>query len=99
MITLKGSVHQTFVDFTFLSGKIIGKRLQLRGEIDSSVAIGLSNKASLAFLQKHLGLHKDFDQWDSLVEGKNENLIPGSPYDGVTQPPALQHSPDSHAQN
>ncbi|XP_055468222.1 platelet-activating factor acetylhydrolase [Psammomys obesus] len=99
MITLKGSVHQTFVDFTFLSGKIIGERLQLRGEIDSSVAIGLSNKASLAFLQKHLGLHKDFDQWDSLVEGNNENLIPGSPYDGVTQPPALQHSPDSHTQN
>ncbi|OBS70199.1 hypothetical protein A6R68_01262 [Neotoma lepida] len=95
----KGSVHQNFADFTFVTGKIIGNKLTLKGEIDSAVAIDLTNKASLAFLQKHLGLHKDFNQWDSLVEGDDKNLIPGSPFDGVTQSPALQSSPGSHTQN
>lgn len=77
MITIKGSVHQNFADFTFVTGKIIGKILTLKGRIDSNLAINLTNKASLAFLQKHLGLQKDFDQWDYLIDGKDENLIPG----------------------
>ncbi|KAG8511986.1 Platelet-activating factor acetylhydrolase, partial [Galemys pyrenaicus] len=54
MITIKGSVHQNFADFTFATGKIIGYMFTLKGEIDSYVAMNLSNKASLAFLQKHL---------------------------------------------
>uniref|UniRef100_A0A6I8NAF9 Platelet-activating factor acetylhydrolase n=1 Tax=Ornithorhynchus anatinus TaxID=9258 RepID=A0A6I8NAF9_ORNAN len=62
MITIKGSVHQNFPDFTFL-------------------ALDLSNKASLAFLQKHLGLHRDYDRWAHLLDGKDENLISGSPFD------------------
>ncbi|KAL1771432.1 platelet-activating factor acetylhydrolase [Sigmodon hispidus] len=99
MITIRGSVHQNFVDFTFVIGKIIGNRLTLKGEIDSSVAMDLTNKASLAFLQKHLGLHKDFNQWDDLVEGNNKNLIPGPISDEVTLSPALQHSPGSRNQN
>ncbi|ERE89293.1 platelet-activating factor acetylhydrolase-like protein [Cricetulus griseus] len=99
MITIKGSVHQNFADFTFVTGKIVGTRLTLKGEIDSGVAIDLTNKASLAFLQRHLGLHKDFNQWDSLVEGKNKNLIPGSPSDVVNLSPTLQSSPGSHTQN
>lgn len=99
MITIKGSVHQNFDDFTFVTGKIIGNKLTLKGEIDSRVAIDLTNKASMAFLQKHLGLQKDFDQWDPLVEGDDENLIPGSPFDAVTQAPAQQHSPGSQTQN
>ncbi|XP_059137284.1 platelet-activating factor acetylhydrolase isoform X1 [Peromyscus eremicus] len=99
MITIRGSVHQNFADFTFVTGKIIGNKLTLKGEIDSGVAIDLTNKASLAFLQKHLGLHKDFNQWDSLVEGHNKNLIPGPPSDVVTQSPAPQRSPGSHTQN
>ena len=53
--SFRGSVHQNFVDFTFATGKIIGYIFTLKGEIDSNVAMGLSNKASLAFLQKHLG--------------------------------------------
>nr|XP_045012550.1 platelet-activating factor acetylhydrolase [Jaculus jaculus]XP_045012551.1 platelet-activating factor acetylhydrolase [Jaculus jaculus] len=98
MITIKGSVHQNFADFTFVTSDVIGHKLTLKGDIDSTVAIGLSNKASLAFLQKHLGLHKDFDQWDPLVEGENENLIPGSSFDVVTQSPALQNSSGLHRQ-
>uniref|UniRef100_A0A8C3WLX2 Platelet-activating factor acetylhydrolase n=1 Tax=Catagonus wagneri TaxID=51154 RepID=A0A8C3WLX2_9CETA len=78
MITIRGSVHQNFVDFTFATGKIIGYLFALKGETDSNTALGLSNRASLAFLQQHLGLQRDFDQWDALVEGKDENLIPGT---------------------
>ncbi|XP_017200654.1 platelet-activating factor acetylhydrolase isoform X2 [Oryctolagus cuniculus] len=76
MITIRGSVHQNFADFTFATGKILGHLLTLKGDIDSNVAIYLSNKASLAFLQKHLELNKDFDQWNCLIEGDDENLIP-----------------------
>ncbi|XP_075836786.1 platelet-activating factor acetylhydrolase [Microtus pennsylvanicus] len=99
MITIRGSVHQNFADFTFVTGKIIGNKLTLIGEIDSRVAMDLTEKASLAFLQKHLGLHKDFNQWDPLVEGHDKNLIPGPPSSVVAQSLALQHSPESHAQN
>ncbi|XP_015261889.1 PREDICTED: platelet-activating factor acetylhydrolase isoform X2 [Gekko japonicus] len=87
MITIKGTVHQSFTDFTFLSGSIVGKIFKLRGELDPNVAIDTSNEASLAFLQKHLGLHKDFDQWDQLVEGKGPNVIPGT---NVELPPSTK---------
>lgn len=99
MITIRGSVHQNFADFTFVTGKIIGNKLTLKGEIDSGVAMDLIRKASLAFLQKHLGLHKDFNQWDYLVEGNDKNLIPGPPSNAVAQSPALQHPPGLHPQN
>uniref|UniRef100_A0A673T6J6 Platelet-activating factor acetylhydrolase n=1 Tax=Suricata suricatta TaxID=37032 RepID=A0A673T6J6_SURSU len=92
MITIRGTVHQNFVDFTFATGKIIGYIFTLKGDIDSNVAIDLSNKASLAFLQKHLGLQKDFDQWDSLIEGEDDNLIPGTNIDTTNQPVTLQNS-------
>ncbi|XP_075411116.1 platelet-activating factor acetylhydrolase isoform X2 [Tenrec ecaudatus] len=78
MITIKGSVHQNFDDFTFVAGNVLGKMLTLKGDIDSNLAIDLNNKASLAFLQKHLGLQKDFDQWDRLIEGDDKHLIPGT---------------------
>ncbi|XP_006882190.1 PREDICTED: platelet-activating factor acetylhydrolase [Elephantulus edwardii] len=85
MITIKGSVHQNFDDFTFTSGKITGHLFKLKGDIDSTVAIRLCNKASLAFLQKHLGLKRDFDQWDPLIEGDDANLINGTSIDTVCQ--------------
>ncbi|XP_077566424.1 platelet-activating factor acetylhydrolase [Stigmatopora nigra] len=78
MITIRSTVHQSFPDFTFLTGDTIGKLLNLRGDLDPEVAIDLSNKASLAFLQRHLGLDNNFNQWDPLIEGNDENLIPGT---------------------
>ncbi|KAM9356143.1 platelet-activating factor acetylhydrolase [Pholidichthys leucotaenia] len=78
MITIRGTVHQSFPDFTFLTGNWIGKLLKLKGEIDPELAIDLSNKATLAFLQRHLGLEKNFNQWDRLIDGEDENLIPGT---------------------
>ncbi|XP_061667382.1 platelet-activating factor acetylhydrolase isoform X1 [Syngnathoides biaculeatus] len=78
MMTIRGTVHQSFPDFTFLTGDFIGKLMKLKGDLNPEIAIDLSNKASLAFLQRHLGLEKDFNQWDPLIEGDDENLIPGT---------------------
>ncbi|XP_019713597.1 platelet-activating factor acetylhydrolase isoform X1 [Hippocampus comes] len=78
MVTIRGTVHQSFPDFTFLTGDLIGKLMKLKGDLDPEIGIDLSNKASLAFLQRHLDLEKDFNQWDPLIEGDDENLIPGT---------------------
>ncbi|XP_041814409.1 platelet-activating factor acetylhydrolase isoform X1 [Chelmon rostratus] len=78
MITIRGTVHQSFPDFTFLTGNWIGKLMKLKGEIDPELAIDLSNKATLAFLQRHLGLERNFNQWDPLIDGQDENLIQGT---------------------
>lgn len=53
--SFRGTVHQSFPDFTFLTGNWIGKLMKLKGEIDPELAIDLCNKATLAFLQRHLG--------------------------------------------
>ncbi|XP_025949651.1 platelet-activating factor acetylhydrolase isoform X1 [Dromaius novaehollandiae] len=81
MITIKGSVHQSFPDFTFVSGELVGRFFKLKGEIDPNEAIDISNHASLAFLQKHLSLRRDFSKWDSLVDGIGLNVIPGTNID------------------
>ncbi|KAJ8275208.1 hypothetical protein COCON_G00098330 [Conger conger] len=81
MITIRGTVHQSFPDFTFLTSHWIGKILKLKGEIDPQVALDLSNKASLAFLQRHLSLEKDFSKWDTLLDGQDDNLIRGTNID------------------
>ncbi|XP_053737385.1 platelet-activating factor acetylhydrolase [Synchiropus splendidus] len=78
MITIRGTVHQSFPDFTFMTGNLIGKWMKLKGAIDPHVAMDLSNKATLAFLQRHLGLKNNFNQWDRLIDGDDENLIPGT---------------------
>ncbi|XP_069559242.1 platelet-activating factor acetylhydrolase isoform X2 [Brachyistius frenatus] len=78
MITIRGTVHQSFPDFTFLTGNWIGKLMKLKGELDPELAIDLSNKATLAFLQRHLGLENNFNQWDPLINGEDENLIQGT---------------------
>ncbi|XP_073192792.1 platelet-activating factor acetylhydrolase-like [Lepidochelys kempii] len=91
MIAIKGSVHQSFPDFTFLVGTFVGKIFKLKGEIDPNIAIDISNKTSLAFLQKHLGLEKGFDQWDALVDGDGHNVIPGINIDlPSTRPESLE---------
>ncbi|XP_067840410.1 platelet-activating factor acetylhydrolase [Heptranchias perlo] len=77
-ITIMGTVHQSFPDFTFLTGSFLGKIFGLKGTINPQIAIDISNKASLAFMQRHLGLEKDFDQWDPFIDGKGEHIIPGT---------------------
>ncbi|XP_069831954.1 platelet-activating factor acetylhydrolase isoform X2 [Dendropsophus ebraccatus] len=81
MITIKGSVHQSFPDFTFLTGYLIGKIFKLKGEIDPYVGMDIIIHVTLAFLQRHLGLNKDFNRWDSLIDGDGEFVIPGTNLD------------------
>ncbi|XP_044144956.1 platelet-activating factor acetylhydrolase isoform X2 [Bufo gargarizans] len=81
MITIKGSVHQSFPDFTFLTGYLIGKIFKLKGEIDPYVGMDIIINVTLAFLQRHLGIQKDFNQWDPLIDGKGEFVIPGTNLD------------------
>ncbi|XP_053317212.1 platelet-activating factor acetylhydrolase isoform X2 [Spea bombifrons] len=87
MITIKGSVHQSFPDFTFLTGYLVGKIFKLKGEIDPYICMDIIINVTLAFLQRHLGLQKDFNQWDSLIEGDGEHVIPGTNLD---LPPTAQ---------
>nr|XP_032810846.1 platelet-activating factor acetylhydrolase 2, cytoplasmic isoform X2 [Petromyzon marinus] len=78
MITILGTVHQSQADFTFVTGSFLGKLAKTRGTLDPLTAIHINNRASLAFLQKHLELDKDFSQWDSLLDGKGEHVIRGT---------------------
>uniref|UniRef100_A0A4W4EPS0 Platelet-activating factor acetylhydrolase n=2 Tax=Electrophorus electricus TaxID=8005 RepID=A0A4W4EPS0_ELEEL len=78
MITIRGAVHQSFPDFTFMTGNWVGKIMKLKGEINPHIAMDLCNRASLAFLQRHLYLDRDFNQWDHLIDGKDDNLLQGT---------------------
>uniref|UniRef100_A0A3Q3GB80 Platelet-activating factor acetylhydrolase n=1 Tax=Labrus bergylta TaxID=56723 RepID=A0A3Q3GB80_9LABR len=70
MITISGTVHQSFPDFTFLTGNWIGKLMKLKGEIDPELALDLSNRATLAFLQRHLGMNNE-----NLIQGTNVTVL------------------------
>ncbi|XP_075057432.1 platelet-activating factor acetylhydrolase isoform X2 [Mixophyes fleayi] len=78
MMTIKGTVHQSFPDFTFLTGYLMGKIFKLKGDIDPYTGMDIIINVTLAFLQRHLGLQKDFNQWDPLIEGEGEFVIPGT---------------------
>ncbi|XP_038654506.1 platelet-activating factor acetylhydrolase 2, cytoplasmic-like isoform X1 [Scyliorhinus canicula] len=75
IITIVGSVHQSQTDFTLLTGQLLGMAFETKGSIDPVEGLDITNKASLAFLQRHLGLQKDFDQWDALLEGDGHHVI------------------------
>ncbi|XP_051892184.1 platelet-activating factor acetylhydrolase 2, cytoplasmic-like isoform X2 [Pristis pectinata] len=76
IITILGSVHQSHTDFTLLTGDLLSKLFETRGAIDPLKALEITNKAAMAFLQRHLDLQKDFDQWNALVEGHDEDVVP-----------------------
>ncbi|XP_062818869.1 platelet-activating factor acetylhydrolase 2, cytoplasmic [Anolis carolinensis] len=79
IITILGSVHQSQTDFTFLAGNLVNRVFQTRGTIDPYEGHRITNQAALAFLQKHLQLKEDFDQWDHLLEGIGDCIVPDSP--------------------
>lgn len=99
MIAIRGSVHQNFADFTFATGKVIGYLFTLKGKIDSYVAINLSNNASLAFLQKHLGLQKGFDDLDCWIEKNCNYLIQERDINTTNHHSSLQNSTGIKKQN
>ncbi|XP_067862991.1 platelet-activating factor acetylhydrolase 2, cytoplasmic-like isoform X2 [Heptranchias perlo] len=79
IVTILGSVHQSQTDFTFLTGQLLSMAFETKGTIDPVEGLDITNKAALAFLQRHLDLQKDFDQWDALVEGRGDHVVAEAP--------------------
>lgn len=72
----RGTVHQSFPDFTFVTGNWIGKLLKLKGEIDPELAIDLCNRATLAFLQRHLSkMHRTAAAASAALRGGWSSLL------------------------
>ncbi|XP_026531807.1 platelet-activating factor acetylhydrolase 2, cytoplasmic [Notechis scutatus] len=79
IITILGTIHQSHTDFTFFAGNLVNRLYKTRGTIDPYEGLNITNQAALAFLQKHLQLKEDFDQWDNLLEGIGSSVVPDSP--------------------
>ncbi|KAF1596124.1 Platelet-activating factor acetylhydrolase 2, cytoplasmic, partial [Eudyptes moseleyi] len=80
IITVLGSVHQSQTDFTFLTGKLISRIFGARGTLDPCKGLDITSRATLAFLQRHLNLEEEFDQWDKLLEGIGDSVVPEAPF-------------------
>ncbi|NXD11474.1 PAFA2 acetylhydrolase, partial [Nothocercus nigrocapillus] len=79
LVTILGSVHQSQSDMSFLTGKVINRIFTTRGRLDPYKALDITCRAALAFLQRHLDLNEDFDQWDQLLEGIGDSVVADAP--------------------
>ncbi|XP_063722283.1 platelet-activating factor acetylhydrolase-like [Symsagittifera roscoffensis] len=77
MLFLRGTVHQSQGDFPFLLPPLFSRILEVRGKTEPKIAMQLSNRASLAFLRKHLDIPDRTDWW-GLLEGKDDRVIIGT---------------------
>ncbi|NXV41367.1 PAFA2 acetylhydrolase, partial [Uria aalge] len=80
IITILGSVHQSQTDFTFLTGKLLSRIFGARGTLDPYKGLDITSRAALAFLQRHLNLEEEFHQWDDLLEGIGDSVVPEAPF-------------------
>ncbi|NWY00987.1 PAFA2 acetylhydrolase, partial [Nothoprocta ornata] len=81
-VTILGSVHHSQSDITFLTGKfekLINRILTTRGTLNPHKVLGITCQAALAFLQRHLDLNEDFDQWDQLLDGIGDSVVADEP--------------------
>ncbi|KFP81174.1 Platelet-activating factor acetylhydrolase 2, cytoplasmic, partial [Acanthisitta chloris] len=76
IITVLGTVHESQTDFAFLPGKLISLIFGARGTLNPHKALTITIQAVLAFLQRHLNLEEEFHQWDDLLEGVGDSVVP-----------------------
>ncbi|NXF83997.1 PAFA2 acetylhydrolase, partial [Sclerurus mexicanus] len=80
IITVLGTVHESQTDFAFLRGKLISRVFGTSGTLDPNKGLAITSQAALAFLQRHLNLEAQFDQWDDLLEGVGDSVVPEAPF-------------------
>ncbi|NXM75319.1 PAFA2 acetylhydrolase, partial [Serilophus lunatus] len=80
IITILGTVHESQTDFAFLPGKLISRIFGARGTLDPHKGLAITSRAALAFLQRHLNLEEQFDQWNDLLEGAGDSVVPEAPF-------------------
>ncbi|XP_071432733.1 platelet-activating factor acetylhydrolase 2, cytoplasmic isoform X2 [Pithys albifrons albifrons] len=80
IITVLGTVHESQTDFAFLPGKLISRIFGTRGTLDPNKGLAITSRAALAFLQRHLNLEEEFEQWNDLLEGVGDSVVPEAPF-------------------
>ncbi|NXU94466.1 PAFA2 acetylhydrolase, partial [Xiphorhynchus elegans] len=80
IITVLGTVHESQTDFAFLPGNLVSRVFGTRGTLDPKKGLAITSRAALAFLQRHLNLEEQFDQWDDLLEGVGDSVVPEAPF-------------------
>ncbi|NWV79308.1 PAFA2 acetylhydrolase, partial [Dasyornis broadbenti] len=80
IVTVLGTVHEDQTDFAFLPGKLFSRVFGKRGTLDPHKALAITSRAALAFLQRHLRLEEQFAQWDELLEGVGDSVVPDAPF-------------------